>query len=79
MVSSAIYCGVPAMAALSVYSVEGLAGLGRRLTLGLLADRFGAKPVLIAGLLVQAFAIGTYVFVSRLAESRSSSERPMAV
>jgi MFS family permease len=68
MVSYAIFCGLPAMAAVSVYSVEGLAGLGGRLLLGLLADRFGAKQVLIAGLLVQALAIGTYVFVSRLGE-----------
>ncbi len=34
MVSYAIFCGVPAMAAVSVYSVEGLAGLGGRLLLG---------------------------------------------
>jgi MFS family permease len=68
MVSYAIFCGVAPMAAVSVYSVEGLAGLGGRLLLGLLGDRFGAKPVLIAGLLVQAVAIGTYVFVSRLSE-----------
>jgi MFS family permease len=68
MVSYAIFCGVAPMAAVSVYSVEGLAGLGGRLLLGLLGDRFGAKPVLIAGLLVQAIAIGTYVFVSRLGE-----------
>jgi MFS family permease len=68
MVSYAIFCGVAPMAAVTVYSVEGLAGLGGRLLLGLLADRFGAKQVLIAGLLVQAVAIGTYVFVSRLGE-----------
>jgi MFS family permease len=68
MVSYAIFCGVPAMAAVSVYSVEGLAGLGGRLLLGVLADRLGAKPVLIAGLTVQALVIGAYVFVSRLGE-----------
>jgi len=68
MVSYAIFCGVAPMAAVSVYSVEGLAGLGGRLLLGLLGDRFGAKAVLIAGLLVQALAIGNYVFVSRLGE-----------
>jgi MFS family permease len=68
MVSYAISCGVAPMAAVSVYSVEGLAGLGGRLLLGLLADRLGAKRVLIAGLLVQAFAIGSYVFVNRLGE-----------
>jgi MFS family permease len=68
MVSYAIFCGLAPIAAVSVYGLEGLAGLGGRLLLGLLGDRFGAKPVLIAGLLVQALAIGTYVFVSRLAE-----------
>jgi MFS family permease len=68
MVSYAIFCGVGPMAAVSIYSVEGLAGLGGRLLLGVLGDRLGAKPVLIAGLLVQALAIGAYVFVSRLGE-----------
>jgi MFS family permease len=68
MVSYAIGCGVPAMAAVSIYSVEGLSGLGGRLLLGVLADRLGAKPVLIAGLMVQALAIGTYLFVNRLGE-----------
>jgi MFS family permease len=68
MVSYAMLCGVPAMAAVSIYSVEGLAGLGGRLLLGVLADRFGAKPVLVMGLLVQALAIATYLTVSRLGE-----------
>jgi MFS family permease len=68
MVSYAIFCGVAPMAAVTVYSVEGLAGLGGRLLLGVLGDRLGAKPVLIAGLTVQALAIGSYVFVSRLGE-----------
>jgi MFS family permease len=68
MVSYAIFCGVAPMAAVTVYSVEGLAGLGGRLLLGVLGDRLGAKPVLIAGLTVQALAIGSYTFVSRLGE-----------
>ncbi|MFZ0853704.1 MAG: MFS transporter [Hyphomicrobiaceae bacterium] len=68
MVSYAIFCGVSAMAAVSIYSLEGLAGLGGRLLLGVLADRLGAKPVLIAGLLVQALAIASYAFVSQLGE-----------
>jgi MFS family permease len=68
MVSYALFCGIGPMAAVSIYSVEGLAGLGGRLLLGVLADRFGAKLVLVAGLMVQAFAIVTYVFVSELAE-----------
>ncbi len=68
MVSYAMLCGVPAMAAVSIYSVEGLAGLGGRLLLGVLADRLGVKRVLVAGLLLQALAIGTYLYVSRLGE-----------
>ncbi|HEY3031972.1 MAG TPA: MFS transporter [Bradyrhizobium sp.] len=68
MVSYAMLCGVPAMAAVSIYSVEGLAGLGGRLLLGVVADRLGVKRVLVAGLLVQALAIAAYLFVSRLGE-----------
>ena len=68
MVSYAIGCGIAPLAAVSIYSVEGLSGLGGRVLLGLLADRFGAKRVLIAGLLVQAFAIASYLTVSRLGE-----------
>ena len=67
-VSYAIGCGLSAMAAVTIYSVEGLAGLGGRLLLGVLADRLGAKRVLIAGLLVQAFAAGAYALVSRRGE-----------
>lgn len=67
-ISYAVFCGVPAMAAVSIYSLEGLAGLGGRVLLGVLADRHGAKPVLVAGLLVQALAAGAFVFASRLGE-----------
>ncbi|MDE1995744.1 MAG: MFS transporter, partial [Rhizobiaceae bacterium] len=68
MVSYASICGVAPMAAVSIYSVEGLAGLGGRLLYGSLADRIGVKPVLVAGLLVQAAALATYLLVSRLGE-----------
>jgi MFS family permease len=68
MVSYAMVCGVAPMAAVSIYSVEGLAGLGGRLLFGVLADRLGVKPVLVAGLLVQAAVIAAYLFVSRLGE-----------
>ncbi len=67
-ISYAIWCGVPALAAVSIYSLEGFAGLGGRLLLGVLADRYGAKRVLIAGLLIQAFAAGSFLFVNRLGE-----------
>lgn len=68
MVSYATICGIAPMAAVSIYSVEGLAGLGGRLLYGGLADRIGVKPVLVAGLLVQAIALAAYLFVSRLGE-----------
>ncbi len=66
MVSYAIFCGVGPLAAVSIYSVEGLGGLGGRVLLGVLADKLGVKPVLIAGLVVQAVAIGTYIYVREL-------------
>jgi MFS family permease len=50
--SYAISCGIAPMVAVSIYSVEGLAGLGGRLVFGLAADRFGAKHVLAVGLLI---------------------------
>ena len=67
-VSYALVCGLAPMAAVSIYSVEGLSGLGGRLLLGVLGDRFGAKPVLITGLVVQALAGGSYLFVRDLSE-----------
>lgn len=60
-ISYAMLCGVPAMAAVSIYSVEGLAGLGGRVLFGVGADKLGVKPVLIIGLLVQAIVIAAYV------------------
>ena len=68
MVSYAMACGLAPMAAVSVYSVEGLAGLGGRLLLGVLADRLGAKRILIAGLLLQAFVMAGYLFIDQLHE-----------
>jgi MFS family permease len=66
-VSYAISCGIPLIAAVSIYSVEGLAGLFGRIGFGLMGDRFGAKRVLVIGLLVQAFGALAYVFVRELA------------
>ena len=65
-VSYAIGCGLPTIAAVTIYSMEGFGGLGGRLLFGLLADRLGAKRVLVAGLLIQAFAAGSYMLVNRL-------------
>jgi MFS family permease len=65
-VSYAVTCGIPLMAAVSIYSLEGLAGLGGRIVFGLLGDRFGAKRVLVSGLLVQAFAALAYLAARQL-------------
>jgi len=72
-ISYAIFCGVPATLAVSIYSLEGLAGLGGRVLFGLLGDRYGAKRVLVAGLFVQALAAGAFVFASRLADFYATS------
>jgi MFS family permease len=66
-VSYAISCGIPIIAAVTIYSVEGLAGMGGRIVFGLLGDRLGAKRVLVAGLFAQAFGALAYVFVRELA------------
>ena len=67
-VTYAQICGLAPLAAVTIYSVEGLAGLGGRLALGVLADRLGVKRVLIAGLLIQALAAFAFIFASRLGE-----------
>jgi MFS family permease len=53
-VNYAVSCGIPLIMAVSIYSVEGFAGLGGRIAFGLAGDKFGAKRVLVIGLLVQA-------------------------
>jgi predicted MFS family arabinose efflux permease len=61
MVTNVIDHGVSALAATSVLSVAGLASLSGRVVCGLLADRVGAKRVLIAALAVQALAVSLYL------------------
>jgi MFS family permease len=61
-VSYAIYCGLPPLAAVSIYSVEGFSGLFGRIAFGLMGDRYGAKRVFVTGLFIQAFAAGSYFF-----------------
>src|SRR3954447_5940417 len=68
MVSYAMICGIAPLTAVTVYSLAGFSGLGGRLLLGTMADRIGAKPVLVGGLLVQALAIATYLAVGQLGE-----------
>jgi MFS family permease len=65
-VSYAVTCGIPLMTAVSIYSVEGLAGLGGRIGFGLAGDRFGARRVLIVGLMMQACFAAAYYFADSL-------------
>jgi MFS family permease len=65
-VSYAQFCGIALVAAVSIYSVEGLAGMGGRLGFGVAADRWGAKRVLVIGLLAQAFGALAYFFTREL-------------
>ncbi len=67
-VSYAMLCGASALAAASIYSVEGVAGLFGRLLFGVTADRLGVKRVIIAGLVLQAAGIYTYIYVTKLTD-----------
>jgi MFS family permease len=67
MVTNAIDHGVPVMAAATVFSVAGLASLSGRIVCGLIADRVGAAPTLVAGLGLQAMAVSFYLMTSDLA------------
>ncbi len=65
-VSYAVSCGIPMITAVTIYSVEGLAGMGGRVVFGILGDRLGAKRVLVSGLLLQAIGALGYYFVREL-------------
>ncbi|MCW1917307.1 MFS transporter [Rhodobacter sp. KR11] len=65
-VSYAQLCGLSVMAAVSVYSVEGIAGMFGRLGFGVMGDRFGAKRVLATGLFAQAIGAAAYAFAGNL-------------
>ena len=67
-VSYAEICGASSLAAASIYSVEGVAGLFGRVLFGMLADRIGAKRVIVGGLLLQAVGIYSYIYVTQLTD-----------
>jgi MFS family permease len=67
MVSYAIDCGVPAMAAATVFGAAGVASLSGRVIGGLTADRIGAKRMIIFALALQALSVSLYVFTRDLA------------
>jgi MFS family permease len=67
MVTHVIDQGIPAMVAATVLSVAGLASLSGKIVCGLVADRVGAKRVLVAGLALQAVAVSLYLVTRELA------------
>lgn len=66
MVSYAVGCGLSPMTATSLFGVAGISGLAGRIGCGLLADRIGAKPVMIVALAMQATCALLYLFTSEL-------------
>src|SRR5262249_30751561 len=66
MITNAIDHGVSAMAATTVLSVAGLASLSGRIVCGLVADRIGAKRMILIGLAMQAIAVSLYIVTNSL-------------
>ena len=63
MVTHATDQGIGPMVAATAFGVSGLASIGGRIGGGVLADRFGAKATLLAGLALQAAMIVLYLVV----------------
>jgi MFS family permease len=67
MVTNAMDHGITAMAAATVFSVAGVGSLSGKIVCGLMADRIGAKRMLLTGLALQAIAISLYTVIGELA------------
>jgi MFS family permease len=67
MATNAIDQGVARLAAASVFGISGFASIAGRVGTGALADRFGAKRTLLAGLAIQALSVFLYLFTRDLA------------
>ncbi|MBI3029087.1 MAG: MFS transporter [Candidatus Rokubacteria bacterium] len=67
MVAHAMDLGVAKMAAATVLGVSGFSSIFGRLGTGLLADRFGARQILVVGLGLQAFMILLFLLAGDLA------------
>lgn len=65
-ISYAIGCGLTTATAVTIYGVEGFAGLVGRIVFGVAADRYGVLRAFVAGLLLQACAAGMYALTSQL-------------
>jgi MFS family permease len=66
MVTHATDQGIGAMAAATALGASGLSSIVGRIGGGVLADRVGAKPTLLAGLALQAAMIVLYLFVNNV-------------
>jgi MFS family permease len=64
MVANAMDHGVSAMAAATVFGVAGIGSLGGKILCGLIADRIGAKRMILIGLTAQATAIALYTVIA---------------
>ena len=64
MVTNAMDHGVSAMAAATVFGVAGIGSLGGKILCGLIADRIGAKRMILIGLTAQATAIALYTVIA---------------
>jgi MFS family permease len=62
MVAHAMDLGVTKMAAASMLGLSGATSIAGRLSSGLLADRFGAKPALVGMLALQAAVLSGYLY-----------------
>jgi predicted MFS family arabinose efflux permease len=62
MVAHAMDLGVTNMRAATMLGLSGATSIAGRLSSGLLADRFGAKPALVGMLALQAAIISTYLY-----------------
>ena len=62
MVAHAMDLGVTKMAAASMLGLSGATSIAGRLSSGLLADRFGAKPALVGMLALQAAILSAYLY-----------------
>ena len=66
IVSHAIDQGISKMAAAGILGASGFSSIFGRIGLGIVADRVGAKPTLLAGLALQAVMISSFLFTSDL-------------
>src|SRR4029079_17320276 len=67
MVAHAMDLGVTKMAAASMLGLSGGTSIAGRLSSGILADRFGARPALVGMLAIQALVLSFYLYAGAAA------------